>query len=617
MINLKKAILSAVAGLAFAGAASAADIDVTANITGSDTWTADNVYNLTTQIYVEPGATLTIEAGTVVASAPTINGSGSLAVCRGAQIHVMGEPGNPVIMTSTNDTATWAAGSHPGTGLDPKSGTWREACNEWGNLTLMGNAIIAYGDTPAGSPDGTTPGTYDDQSKYPNVVSEATMEGLTTGVTYDQYGGDDDNDDSGQIHYLSLRYGGRVVGLTNELNGMSLGGIGRETEIDHVEIMNNVDDGIEIWGGTVELKYVSIWNIGDDSFDIDQGWRGKAQFGLIVQGYSTDDAQGSGVGDNCFETDGAEDSDAQPVTTGAIYNFTVLGQEEGDGATVWRDNARIQYRKCMFIEIGEKVVRPDNIDGDGAQGYGINGSHAWGNAAGECWATAWDTYPTWMMNGADPLDYFQSQSAGDSDIPGQGYVCELTDSVFYDCADYNEMNAVGELNTATPTAPHYDANTANQITDALPIKTLVRETPVVKGGKVMARVTNLNPCADDSNAHIWAVGDESVPAGDSFFHEVPYRGAFTPTRNWLECWTAAEAFGLTDVSGNVDDPAASSDVGVGMVVEFETVNGVIYTVEKSDDMVNWELVEVVVGDGSTMSVIDANTAPAAYYRVRE
>ena len=63
-----------------------------------------------------------------------------------------------------------------------------------------------------------------------------------------------------------------------------MGALGRNTQIDHIEIMNNVDDGIEIWGGTVSLKYVAIWNIGDDSFDCDQGWRGRAQFGLIVQG---------------------------------------------------------------------------------------------------------------------------------------------------------------------------------------------------------------------------------------------------------------------------------------------------------------------------------------------
>jgi hypothetical protein len=149
------------------------------------------------------------------------------------------------------------------------------------------------------------------------------MEGLVAafpGDTKVLYGGGNDDDDSGSISYLSLRYGGKVVGLNNELNGLSLGGIGRNTDIHHVEIMNNVDDGIEIWGGTVNLKYFSIWNVGDDSLDIDQGWRGKAQFGLIVQGYSANAAQGSGVGDNCIEIDGAEQSDYQPVTTGTIYN---------------------------------------------------------------------------------------------------------------------------------------------------------------------------------------------------------------------------------------------------------------------------------------------------------
>ena len=168
------------------------------------------------------------------------------------------------------------------------------------------------------------------------------MEGLQppAGSTIAQYGGGNDDDDSGTLDYVSIRYGGRVVGLNNELNGLSLGGIGRGTDIDFVEIMNNVDDGIEIWGGTVNLKHFSIWNIGDDSLDIDQGWRGKAQFGLIVQGYSLDANQGSGVGDNCIEMDGAEDSDYQPVTTASLYNMTVIGQPvDGDGATAWRDNA--------------------------------------------------------------------------------------------------------------------------------------------------------------------------------------------------------------------------------------------------------------------------------------
>ncbi len=235
-------------------------------------------------------------------------------------------------------------------------------------------------------------------TKEPTGLNEKQMEGLIAEFPGDpkvMYGGGDDDDDSGSISYLSLRYGGKVVELQNELNGLSMGGIGRETNVDHVEIINNVDDGIETWGGTVNYKYINIWNVGDDSFDVDEGWRGKAQFGLIVQGYSIDASQGSGVGDNCFETDGAEDSDAQPVTTAAIYNFTVVGQPiDGDHGTAWRDNARVQYHNCIWMDLGEQLVKFDGDDGDGASGYGYNGTLTWEEtwttdytvtSHGQCW----------------------------------------------------------------------------------------------------------------------------------------------------------------------------------------------------------------------------------------
>ena len=97
----------------------AANIDVTEDIATSTTWTADNTYNLTKQIYVLPGATLTIEAGTVIASEASANGAGGLCVTNGAQIFVNGERHAPVVMTSSLD-----------------DGTWRASANEWGNLTL-------------------------------------------------------------------------------------------------------------------------------------------------------------------------------------------------------------------------------------------------------------------------------------------------------------------------------------------------------------------------------------------------------------------------------------------------------------------------------------------------
>jgi hypothetical protein len=131
LLILPIALLSA----ALAGGANGQSVvNVNADIAVSTTWTANNGYNLQQQIFVLPGATLTINAGTVVAS--TTGVGGSLAVCKGAQIFVKGTRDKPVIMTSTADTATW-------TGGNPRTGVWREAQNEWGNLTIMGAGYIS------------------------------------------------------------------------------------------------------------------------------------------------------------------------------------------------------------------------------------------------------------------------------------------------------------------------------------------------------------------------------------------------------------------------------------------------------------------------------------------
>ncbi len=512
-MTVKKMVIVALMGVAVASMASAAEILVTDNIVTSETWTAGNVYNLQKQIYVEPGATLTIEAGTLVQS--TAGLGGSLAVCRGAQIFVNGTADAPVIMTSTDDDLV----------------SWHEGCNEWGNLTLMGNALISashYGGEPVGN-----------NTKEPTGLNEKQMEGLIAEFPGDpkvMYGGGDDDDDSGSISYLSLRYGGKVVELQNELNGLSMGGIGRETNVDHVEIINNVDDGIETWGGTVNYKYINIWNVGDDSFDVDEGWRGKAQFGLIVQGYSIDASQGSGVGDNCFETDGAEDSDAQPVTTAAIYNFTVVGQPiDGDHGTAWRDNARVQYHNMIFMDLGEQLVKFDGDDGDGANGYGYNGTLTWE----ETWTTPYTATSTvnagtWTPGAFnDPAVLYQAQTSG--------MLAEITDSVFYNNLNakaYTEAEARGVLAEA-------ELNVVAD-PDMSPIQSITRGPLVVKGGKNMIPVTYINPCA--ANDAVLSV--TSAPY-DGFLTPAPFRGGFPHNYNWLAGWTAIDAYGMTDTSMNV------------------------------------------------------------------
>lgn len=533
---MKKTILGIIIAFFMVSTVNAATVSVSSDIATSTTWTSNNLYKLTKQIFVMPGATLTIEAGTVIASDTGVGGS--LAVTRGAKIFVNGTKDEPVIMTSSSDVATWTADtSHP-SGGDPKTGTWREGANEWGNLTIMGKALISashFGGLPLGS-----------NTKDPSGLNERQMEGLTDPVN-SLYGGNDDNDDSGSISYLSLRYAGKVIGLGNELNGLSLGGIGRETDISHVEIMNNVDDGVEIWGGTVNLKNISIWNVGDDSFDVDQGWRGKGQFIFIVQGYSLDAKQGSGVGDNCFETDGAEDSDAQPVTTATIYNATVIGNPaDGDGGTVWRDNARVQYRQCIFMDLGEKLVRPDGDDGDGASGYGHNGTLSFADT----WTTDYTTTST--VNpciGCSSGDFNHSDSLYKTQTSGK--LAEITDSVFFrnqHASAYTDSDSVGVTVSggSNPAKNNVVISGAND-SDA-PIVSITRGSLFTStDGKGVLPVVSIDPRAANE-----ALTSVNMAPDDGFFSPVSYRGAFSAENNWLEDWTAAAAYGMIVTSSGVN-----------------------------------------------------------------
>jgi hypothetical protein len=499
-----------------AGAASAAEVLVSQNISTSTTWTASNTYNLQTQIYVLPGATLTIEPGTVIAS--TTNLGGSLAICRGARIVANGTNESPIIFTSKADVATW-------TGGNPKTGTARVAMNEWGNLTVMGRAYIGkYGNGAAST-----------NTAAPNAANFAQMEGLTGSSSTDPnviYGGGDDLDSSGTFSYVSLRYGGKVIGLGNELNGLSLGGIGKETVIDHIEIYNNVDDGIEIWGGNVNLQYFSIWNIGDDSLDIDQGWRGKAQFGLIVQGYSGNAAQGSGVGDNILEIDGAEKSDAQPVTTGVVYNLTCIGQTGstgGDTGVEFRDNANLQVRNSVFMDVGEQVFRNINTDGEatgGQTGYGHNGTLSYAAR----WTTPYNTYSS-VNAFANPASAYQAQVDGN--------LIDVRDCVFYNnlnASAYTEANTYGVFTSGN----NVNAGTSAANPTAMPIAAITKGAAVNPNGSLIIRpVTSIDPRA--ANAAVTSVG--SAP-NDGFFEQAQFRGAFSSTGNWLCGWTAVDAYGI-------------------------------------------------------------------------
>ncbi|MBI3847896.1 MAG: hypothetical protein HY292_24945 [Planctomycetes bacterium] len=537
---MKGTAMAVAIGLATARAASAAEIHVNADITTDTTWTSNNTYNLDNQIYVTDGAALTIEAGTVIATTPTPNGAGSIAVTRGSKIFALGTVDKPVIFTSTADVATWVNG-------DPRTGTLRHTCSEWGNLTVMGRAYISENAVPANTHDC-------------NANNFATMEGLTDPNTLKtSYGGGDDNDDSGTIKYVSLRYTGRVVGLGNELNGLSMGGVGRGTTVHHVDIMCPVDDGIETWGGTVNYKYVSIWNAGDDSFDFDQGWRGKAQFGLIVQGYSCDAARGSGGSDNCFEMDGAECADYQPVSTNSIWNFTAIGNPlSARRGSAWRDGDRTQFHNCIWMDLGLELVHNDNADGDngcGSVGYGLNGTLPFFDPNGpDIWDT--DYSVTSSVNACmAPASTYQAQSSGK--------LASITSSVFFNnlnASAYTEATQVGV----------FDVANNNILAAVSPIKSITRAgDPGLSSGYHVLPVTSLDPRAANDAL---TIGD--TPPNDGFFTtSATFHGAFDSRTNWLCPWTAAYAYGIsrpTDCcrQGNLNG-------GRGAVTDVLTINGTV------------------------------------------
>lgn len=654
-----KLLLASVAGLGLAFNATATDIPL--DIDTDTVYTAaDNPLFLKGPTFVNSGASLTFGPGCIVVTLTPDDGG--IVVTRGSQLFVNGTATAPVIMTSGKDVETWtgsvvttapldlnkdgdtadivfgvseATASVTGVTTlgDPTTGTHRTAHQEWRNITILGKGVISAsefgknGAVPVNDPDTGLPN--------PTVVdgtASKEMEGLEitdlpAGLPASTiaYGGGDDDDDSGSISYLSMRYTGRVLGEGNELNGLSLGGIGRGTDISHVDLMNNVDDGIEIWGGTVNIKYFNIWNVGDDSFDVDQGWRGKAQFGLIVQGFADGETaqtvekpgkvQGSGVGDNIFEIDGAEQSDVQPRTTAAIYNVTAVGMPNGDGATTWRDNARVQYRNMMFVDIGEELIRLDNKDGDGGQGYAYNGTHSWPAV----WTTPASTLPTAAADNPGAGTYAPSELYT---TQVDGFLAEISDSLIFDGTAGATGASGGNLNDGQDQfmvfgvlggvagAPLSSVTTNNVYTSTCPIKVYDRSGATfteAANSKTWTLVSSLDPRPTADSAY----GSVNTAPADGFFAPARFRGGFSPDKNWAEGWTAADAYGLfANTGANPEDPATAT-ITLAAKLNFPTTDGVFYTVYESADGKTFTPIATVEGDGSTMSVADLDDFDAA------
>lgn len=276
-------------------------INVSGTISQSQEWTANNRYVLNEFVGVTAGATLTIQPGTVIYGGTS---RATLFIQKGAKIIADGTARRPIIFTSPRRTGD-------------------RAQTDWGSLVVLGNAPI-------------------------NVTGgSAFLEGLPSEPAY-SFGGTDPNDNSGILRYVRLEFGGFLIAQSQEINGLTLGGVGRGTVIDHVQVLHNKDDAFEFFGGTVNAKHLLSVAAADDGLDTDFGYTGSIQFAVLIKRAVNDE------GDSNFFTESdnniPQQADAaRPLTNPNVYNVTAVrvASNVGQFGGVLRRNTAGKYHNVV------------------------------------------------------------------------------------------------------------------------------------------------------------------------------------------------------------------------------------------------------------------------------
>ncbi|MFY7732785.1 MAG: T9SS type A sorting domain-containing protein [Bacteroidia bacterium] len=264
-----------------------ATVTVSAPITSSRTWNANQVYLIKGPIYVKPGVTLTIAAGAIVKGDASVSNS-CLIVSRGAKINAQGTAVNPIVFTSSK-----AAG--------------QRNVGDWGGIIILGKAKI-------------------------NATGGVTnVEGLAAS-TDNEFGGNDDDDNSGVLSYARIEFGGYIFSPDKEINGLTMGGVGRKTKIDHVQTSFINDDAFEWFGGTVNCTHLVSYRNLDDDMDTDLGYSGTVQFGLVIRDKNLFDAS-TGSTSEGFESDNDPVGTVRtlaPRVNAVFSNITCVGPYRND-----------------------------------------------------------------------------------------------------------------------------------------------------------------------------------------------------------------------------------------------------------------------------------------------
>lgn len=284
-------------------------ITLSGRIDSNLTLSPNNDYLIQGLTYIVNNKTLTILPGTVIRGNFTGVNVAALIITRGSKIVADGNATQPIVFTSANPT--------------PRSGDWA--------------GIVICGRAPVNASSIAGPGTY--------LVEGGINNSFSDGIA----GGTDAADSSGVLRYVRIEYAGYAYNQDQEINSLTMAGVGNKTVIEYVQVTFAKDDAFEWFGGTVNCKYLVSYKTQDDDFDSDNGFNGTVQFGLIFRDSAIADISRS----EAFESDNdANGTAATPKTTAIFSNITAIGPRAtttGIGNSLYLCGAQIRRNSAISI----------------------------------------------------------------------------------------------------------------------------------------------------------------------------------------------------------------------------------------------------------------------------
>jgi PKD repeat protein len=282
--------------VAFVSVAQKARI-ISGSITANTTFFSDTIYTLDGYVFVKNNATLTVQPGTIIKG--KFGTKATLIITRNGKIEANGSATRPIVFTSEKPAGQRNKG-------------------DWGGIVILGKATI---NRPT------------DCSTCPGAAVAAAEAGIQNAIEGDVdntagdalYGGTDDNHNAGTLRFVRIEYAGTVITPGNEINGLTMGAIGKQTKIEYVQVSFADDDAFEWFGGNADAKYLVSYRNVDDDLDVDFGFSGKVQYAVVLRDSLLYDI-GAGPTTNGFESDNdGTGSEAKPFTDPTFSNITVLG----------------------------------------------------------------------------------------------------------------------------------------------------------------------------------------------------------------------------------------------------------------------------------------------------